>query len=81
MKRGSGFSRYMKANPATPRPFPNSSLWDRKGFRIAEEALKRICPGATRYGQDQYRCGQCGVIWSIDENRPACESTGLEEPT
>lgn len=33
------------------------------------------CPAPTRYGQDEYKCRTCGVIWGIDEPRPPCHST------
>jgi hypothetical protein len=38
-----------------------------------EQGVRSPCENvATRYGQDQYRCSKCGVVWDIDESRPAC---------
>lgn len=43
--------------------------------------LKRTCAdAATRYGQDQYRCTQCGMIWDVDEPRPPCQDTQVQQP-
>lgn len=33
------------------------------------------CPAPQRFGQDEYKCSGCGVIWGIDEERPPCQST------
>ena len=34
----------------------------------------------VRYGQDQYRCSFCGMVWDTDEERPPCQAH-LEEET
>lgn len=28
--------------------------------------------GYYKYGQDEYRCPKCGLIWGTDEPRPEC---------
>lgn len=40
-------------------------------------SLYAICPPAIRYGQDEYRCQKCGVVWGVDEPRPPCQGTNL----
>lgn len=31
------------------------------------------CPPPQRFGQDQYRCTRCGVVWDVDEPVPPCQ--------
>ena len=68
MKRGSGFARWMKSHPATP-------MHGGKPAHKPASPLKYTCPLPQRYAQDQYRCAGCGLIWSVDEERPTCQST------
>lgn len=60
-----------------PSLFDVSRLVENKTQAFAkEELLKDLCPqGAQRLGQDQYRCGKCGLVWDVDEPRPPCDNT------
>lgn len=39
------------------------------------EPLKPCQWVSQRLSQDQFRCAQCGVVWDVDEARPACLNT------
>lgn len=42
---------------------------ERASLRLPELCLARV----DRYGQDEYRCPKCGIVWARDEDRPPCK--------
>lgn len=48
----------------------SAELWRKAN---EEQGVRAPCDNpAMRHSQDQYRCTKCGVVWDVDESRPAC---------
>lgn len=39
----------------------------------AQKSAYALCPPPIRMGQDQHRCQKCGLVWDVDEDKPACQ--------
>jgi hypothetical protein len=51
---------------ALDAPVPTAALYK------PLKAIREDCASPIRFGQDEYRCRLCGLIWGVDEPRPAC---------
>lgn len=58
-------------------PTLDMETYSRVPLEIDHTDICKFTP--LRMGQDQYRCNECGLVWDVDEPRPACKDTATED--
>ena len=52
-----------------------SDMWQRRLRNVQREDISAMavkCPTPDIWGQDEYHCSNCGMVWDRNEEKPNC---------